>query len=63
MTRLRKEIGEIEEDRDLLGNQRITVPQRWHLPHRIDREICGLALFSGLHVEHMKLIGRAEFFE
>jgi hypothetical protein len=63
MTRLRKEIGEIEEDRDLLGNQRIAVLQRRNLSHRVYRQVCGLALLSCPHIEHMELIGRTKLFE
>ena len=60
---LREEIGKVEEDRDLFGDESIAMPQCRHLSHRVDCEIFGPALFSGLHVEHVQVVGNAELFE
>ena len=60
---LREEIGQVEEYRDLFGDENVTVPQRRHLSHRVDRKVFGPALFPGFHVEHMQLVGHAELFE
>ena len=42
---------------------RLAMLQRRHLAHRVDRQIGGLALLAGLHVQHLQVIRRAEFFE
>ena len=60
---LREQVGEVDEDGDLFGNQGIAMFDRRHFAHRVDGEIVRLALFSRLHVERMQRIGRAKFFK
>jgi len=52
-----------KENGDLFGDERLAVPQRRHLSHRVDREIFGPALLASVHVEHVQFIGNPELFE
>jgi hypothetical protein len=56
-------IGEIAADRRDLGNDRLAMPERRHLAHRIDREIGRLAIGASLHAEQMDVIRLADFLE
>ena len=45
--RLGEQVGEVDEDGDLLGDHRLAMADRRHLAHRVDREIGRLALLAG----------------
>lgn len=56
-------VGEIQEDRDLLGDDLAAMHDRRELAHRVDGQEGGLALFAGSHVEDFEGEGDAEFLE
>ncbi len=59
----RERVGEIGADRRHLGDDGVAMPQRRHLPHRIDREIIGLAVVAVLQSQEMDVIGLADLLE
>jgi len=59
-TGFREEIGQIEEDRDLFGDQLAAMPDRRYLAQRVDRQIFRLALFARLHVQDLEFERRAQ---
>ena len=58
-----KGVGEIDEDRRRLGDERAVMPDRGHLAHRIDRQIVRLQLVAGLEIEPRQLVGGAKLLE
>src|SRR5262249_27714107 len=58
----RKSVGEIGADRSCFRHYHISVPQRRHLAHRIDREIAPPFHGGGI-VEHFDFIRLADLFE
>ena len=58
-----EQIGEVDEDRALLGDERAVVHDGGHLPERVHREVGGLLLLAGLHVEDPHLVRRSELRE
>jgi hypothetical protein len=62
-TRFREKVREVHVHGGLLGDDRIAVTYRWHLAHRVDRQVLGLALLPGLQIEDVKIVVAAQLLE
>src|SRR5690606_25984481 len=60
---VREQVGQVEEDRRLLGDEHAVVREGRHLAHWIDREVLGAALLARGEVEGAQLVARAELVE
>jgi len=61
--RLGKPVGQINQDRARLAHRGVTVNERRHLHHWIDRAIVGALLVPGHQIELDAFIGNACLFE